>query len=422
MSQQNVPSSSAAGAKCPIDHGAEYCAFEHEGAYAFLADARENEPIFFSQEIGCWVVTRREDVISVLRDPARFSASITLTPIKPLPAGLMQFLRGEGFSGQPIQVDADPPVHSRARELTGQFLNAKRYATLEPQIRSLACQYIEKMKGTGTVDIVDAMTYELPARVLLLLLGAPDVDARRIKAWGNNRLMMIFGSISDQEIEQAGQELLDFFLYCRQLVEDRQSSPKDDYASALLRLRDGDDSRLTINEVVNLVFGLMLAGHETTTNGTGNVLYELLSNREQWEKIVSDPSLIPNAVEEGLRFASPVFSWRRRATENVQIGGVSIPEGSSILLALGSANHDAAQFTDPETFDVCRANARSHIAFGNGIHFCLGAPLARLEIKVILEELTAAFPKMRLSETQHVDWVRTISFRGPTKLLVELNE
>lgn len=406
---------------CPVSaRGRAYRPFEHEGAYAFMAEARREEPVFYTPEIGYWVVTHRKDVLSILRDPDRFSASVALSPVKPLPDEVVAYLQANRFTVEPNQVNCDRPKHTRIRNLAARFLNAKRYAALEPDIRRMVREAIDRMKGEKTVDIVEALTYELPARAIFLLLGISDIDARKIKKWGDNRLMVTWGTLSDEELMEAGKALADFFGYCRELVEDRMRNPGDDYPSRLLELRDGNDDALSINEIVCLVFGLLLAGHETTTNASSNVILELLSNRGQWERLVTDPGLIPNAVEEGFRFASPVFAWRRRALTDVEIQGVEIPAGSNILLALGSANRDEAHFEDAETFDVARGDARDHVSFGNGIHFCLGAPLARIELRVILEELTAAFPDMRLVEGQDLSWVKTISFRGPEKLLVEL--
>jgi cytochrome P450 len=187
-------------------------------------------------------------------------------------------------------------------------------------------------------------------------------------------------------------------------------------------MRDGDDARLTLNEIASLVFGLLLAGHETTTNMTANALHALLAHHDRWERLVREPALIPNAVEETLRFASSVVCWRRRALVDVEIGDVAIQQGSNILLSLGSANHDEAHFAAPDTLDITRGNAREHVSFGHGLHFCLGAPLARLELRVILEELTRRFPTMRLAEDAPLDLIRTIAFRGPRALWVDLKE
>jgi cytochrome P450 len=289
-------------------------------------------------------------------------------------------------------------------------------------VRALTREAIEGMRGRGRVDLVAALTYELPARVLFELLGITNMEAGRIKRWGDNRLMMIFGRPDAEDLRKGGEELLDFFLYCRDLVAAREKAPGDDYASALLALRGGDDAVITVNQIVSLVFGLLLAGHETTTNAAGNLVLELLRDPAQWAAVRDNPDLAANAVEEGLRHASSVIAWRRRALVDVEFGGVTIPAGGKILVALASANRDEAAHDDPERFMADRATARDHIAFGNGAHFCIGAPLARIELRVMIEELTRAFPHMSLAEGQRIDFIRTIAFRGPERLLVDLNE
>lgn len=171
-----------------------------------------------------------------------------------------------------------------------------------------------------------------------------------------------------------------------------------------------------------MLFALLFAGHETTTNAAGNIIIELLRNREQWEKLVADPSLIPQAVEEGLRYASSVVAWRRRTNREVEIRGTKIPKDAKLMIALASANHDEAMFDDPETFNLERENVRKHIVFGQGEHFCIGGPLARIELKLVLEELVAAFPDMRLVEDQDFRWSESLSFRGPQQVMVELGQ
>lgn len=408
---------------CPVSgRGAAFDPFDHEGMYRFFAEARREEPVFYSEALGYWVVTRRKDVLAILRDPDTFSAGTATEPLSPYPQELLDYLAGNGFTFEPIQVSCDRPRHTRVREAAGQYLNAKTFLSFEPRIRELARGYVERMKGREVVDLVADFTYEFPARVVFLLLGLTDVDPMKIKRWGDNRLMMTWGHIGDDELMQAGKELDDFFQFCRELVEARAEKPGDDYASRMIAIRGGDDAVLTMNEIVSLVFGLLLAGHETTTNASSNLILELLGRRRQWDALVAEPTRIPNAVEEGLRYCSSVVNWRRQALRDVEIGGTVVPQGSKILISLASANHDEAFFEDSESFDIGRRNARNHIAFGTGIHVCIGAQLARIEMRVVLEELTCTFPDITLVPDQKLDWVRTISFRGPHSLLVRPGE
>jgi hypothetical protein len=398
--------------------GGAYRPFEHVGMYETFARARREEPVFFSPEINYWVVTRRDDILAVFRDPDRFSAAIALSPVRSFTPQTLAYLRDHGFGAEATQVSCDRPKHTRIRNIAGRLLSAKEFQKLEPQVREIVARFADRLEGKEVADLVADFAYELPAIVIFRVLGIPDADAPRIKSWADKRLLLTFGELDGDEQLTAAAEMVDYWRYCVDLVADRQRQPRDDYASKLLAARGGDDSVLTLKEIASLVFGLLLAGHETTTNMTANAVHALLSHREQWERLVADPSLIPNAVEEALRFASSVVCWRRRALTDVEIGGVAIPAGSNILLALGSANRDDGNFPSPDAFDIGRANAREHLSFGHGLHFCLGAPLARLELKLILEELTRRFPAMRLVSPDWPEMIRTIAFRGPVRLPV----
>lgn len=403
--------------RCPYSGlGTQYRAFEHEGVHEFFAKARQEEPVFYSPEIDYWVVTRRQDVLAVMRDPDRFSASTTLEPVTHFPQELTQFLKESNFSIEPVQSNADRPKHARIRMAAGQFLNAKRYASYHPQIRALVAQAVGGLRGRQEVDLIADLAYELPARIVFLLLGMDDVEPRRIKQWAQNRVMLTWGRLQPDQVLAAGRELNDFFQFCRQLVAQRKAQPRDDYPSKLLEIRGDSDEVLSENEVICLVFGLLLAGHEAVTNAMGNLLHTLLTQPGAWQRLVADPALIPQAVEEGLRFNGSVLNWRRRATEDVAIGGVTIPKDAKVLVGLGSANRDESHFERPHEFDLDRGNARDHLGFGNGIHVCIGAPLARFQIVALVEELVRQFPRMTLAPDQPLDWIRTVSFRGLTAL------
>ncbi len=409
----------AKAAGCPMHAAsARHAPFEHEGMYGFYADIRGEVPIFHSPDIDYWVVTRREDAQEVLSDHERFSAEIATQPLQPWPQEVLDTLRRRNFTNEAVQVACDPPRHSRIRTIASRFLNVRRFSFYEDEIRALVTGYLDAIDGRDEVDLVEALTYELPAQVVFLLLGERHFDPRKIKKWGDQRLNMIWGRPGKAELAEAARDLAEFWDYAVDLVEARKKEPGDDYPSFLLARRDGDDSVLTENEIRSLVFGLLLAGHETTTNGAGNLLLELLRRPDQWQKLVERPELIPNAVEEGLRHASPVIAWRRTARQDVTVAGRAFAAGTRFLVALCSANRDETRFDNGEEFDVERVGCRDHMAFGKGIHSCLGAPLARLELRIVLEELTARFPRMSLVSDQRIAFTRTISFRGPDRLLV----
>jgi cytochrome P450 len=407
--------------ECPVGSvGADYEPFSAATTYQVLKRARDEEPVFYSPEINYWVITRREDILKVFRDPDRFSAQITLSPVTPFTDEVAELFKTEGFSAQPVQSNCDRPDHTRIREISSQILNARHYQSLEPEVRRIAGEFLAKLEGKPSVDLVHEIFYEFPAHVLFMILGIPDKDVAKIKRWADNRLLMTFGHLTATQQKKCAEDMVAYWKYCEALVADRLAKPRDDYPSHLVVARNGDDAVMTINEITSVVFGLLLAGHETTTNLSANALVSLLDQRDNWEAICKAPDLIPNAVEEALRFNTSVICWRRKALQDVEVGGKEIPAGANLLLALASANHDEKEFDHPERFDVHRANARRHISFGSGIHFCIGAPLARIELKVLLELLSSAYPDMRLSE-QEFDIIETVSFRGPKQVWVDLN-
>jgi pyruvate,water dikinase len=230
---------------------------------------------------------------------------------------------------------------------------------------------------------------------------------------------MNFGDRPVQEQAHHAENLILYWRYCQDLVEARLRDPQDDLPGDLARIYLQGDQTLTPDEIAGLVYGQLTAGHETTTALLANGLRELLDQRSAWEAICGDPERIPAAVEEMLRISAPVFTWKRLTKAPVQVGGVDLPEGTNILLLLGSANHDEHVFPEPERIDLDRDNASRHLSFGLGIHFCIGAPLARLEAKIVLEELSSRLPGLRLATDQPFDYSANSTFRGPSHVLVE---
>ena len=234
------------------------------------------------------------------------------------------------------------------------------------------------------------MFYDLPVLVLFIFLGMPEEDVARVKTWSRNRLMLTWGRLPDDQQMREANGLLEYWKYTEAYIQRLVDNPPDNYVGDLIRVSRQNESDLSIHEITNVVYGLLIAGHETTTSMSANAVVTLMRHRDAWERLCADPALIPNAVEELLRFDSSVITWRRKAVRAVEVAGVPIPEGAKLLLALCSGNRDDAHFPEPERLDLDRENAKTHLSFGFGIHYCLGAPLARLELKVILEELDAA--------------------------------
>jgi cytochrome P450 len=290
---------------------------------------------------------------------------------------------------------------------------------MEPFVRELTGRFLKERLSSGRADLVRDLAWELPALVIFRVLGIPDEDVPRVKAGAESRLLLMWGRPSEDEQVRLAQGMAAFWRYAETLVASRAERPRDDFTSDLLLARAGDLPALTHQEVTQIVYELLTAGHETTTGLISNALRQLLTHGHAWEKICADPSLIPNAVEEVLRFDSSVIVWRRQTTQAVEIGGVLVPAGANLLLLLGSGNRDPAVFEDPERFDIHRRNAKEHLSLGQGAHYCLGAPLARLETRVVLEELSARLPSLRLAPGQTPRFRPNTTFRGPLALLVE---
>ncbi|MGV9680356.1 cytochrome P450 [Nocardia sp. NPDC003482] len=402
---------------CPIDADFDPLSEDYlDDPYAYQNAVRERGPIFYSPRLDMYVLTRYDDIEAVFKNPSVFSATIQQQPVFDLAPETKKILV-EKFTTTAVMSDCDPPMHSRIRALNMKGFSARRIAALEPKVREKTVELIDKIEP-GPVDMVAALSYPLPAFVVSTLIGFPEEDADQIKEWCGNRIEFSWGAPSEAEQAKVANNMVNYWEYCQRFVEYRKKNPADDFTSYLLAAHRDDPESISEYEIANVTFGLSFAGHETTTSLAGSALRRLLTRRSLWDEICADPSLIGGAVEEMLRYDSAVIAWRRRTTREVTVAGVDIPEGATVLLLLGAANHDPSHFENPDDIDIRRADAKTHLAFGKGIHFCLGAALARVEGRVILEELTRRAPGMTLLP-QRFTFPRNISFRGPKELWVE---
>jgi cytochrome P450 len=406
---------------CPVQGvGAGFNPHYRDELYAALAAARTKEPVFYCEEIGYWIVTRHADAMEILSDPDRFSARNTTERVTPMHEDALQILKEGNFAPEQTQSTIDPPKHTRIRAATTPLLNVRSVSLMEPQVRNLVLKALDKLNGKKQVDLHKEFNYELPAQVIFKVLGIPEDEIPLVKKLSQGRTRIDFSPATyDQQIEGA-HLLVGLWNYTVELVRKRLENPGNDFISGLIKTRNGDDSILTINEINTITYGLVFAGHETTTNQLTNTFREILTKREIWEEMCRDPSVIPTAVEEGLRLYGAVIGWRRIAKQDVVLSGVTIPAGARVMMSFASANRDPEVFQDPDKFDLRRANSRKQLTLGNGIHHCLGAPLARLEMKIVFEEFTKRYPNMRILENDKPEHLHTFVFRASDTLMVEL--
>ena len=424
--KQYTAVSQSNSAQCPVTAlGESFNPFTDpylSNPYPILEQARENEPIFYNPETDHWIVTRYQDVKTMLQDTEHYSSRNAQSPIKAWPKEARDLFEAQNFGLVPYLTNNDPPSHTQVRRFLQNAFTPRRIKWIEPHIRQLVTKTIDSFIHKKKVDLVKEMLYETPARVLFVFLGIPEDDLDKVKQWSEGRALLTWGKLSDEEIMAQIPTFIEYLRYCFDLVDRLEKNPGEDYTSELLiRLEKEKPEGFHKVHAVLTLFGLLMAGHETTTNQSGNGIRTLLQHRESWDALCNDPALIPNASEEIIRYDSGVISWRRVAKQDIPFPDLdlTIPKDAQILVMLGGANRDEAHFKNGETFDIYRKNAKQHLSFGQGNHYCLGAPLARLELIIFLEELTKRIPSMRLIEDQTINFSPNTSHRGPTSLWVE---
>ncbi|MEH1098098.1 cytochrome P450 [Micromonospora sp. CPCC 205561] len=346
-----------------------------------------------------WLATRHTDVRTVLGDP-RFSRAASVTRDEPRNSSRRQ----EGGI-----LSMDPPEHTRLRRLVAKAFTARRVEELRPRTREVAEELVDGMLAAGPpADMVEHLATPLPIRVICDLLGVPVADQDRFHTWSEAIV-----STTSLSPERAQEYIDNLFAYMGELIALRRQRPTDDLLGAMVRARDADD-RLAEEEVVRLAAGLLAAGHETTVTQIPNFVYVLLTHPDEWERLTAEPSLVPAAVEELMRFvplgASSAFA--RYALEDVELGGVLVHAGEPVVVSIASANRDETVFPEPDRLDLTR-QANPHLGFGHGVHHCVGAQLARMELQVVLETLIGRTPNLRLAVPEsELPWKSGLLVRG----------
>jgi cytochrome P450 len=408
---------------CPVAQDFDPLAPEFlRDPFAVLATLSDDEPVFYAPSIDYYVVTRHADIDAVFHDNETFSAANAQLPLVPLAPEAGRILLAGGHKPQPSMVSLDEPEHRKLRGPAARALTPRRVAAMEPTIRVTLDELLGAIDPAAPFDLVSTLTFPLPATVIFSFMGVPPEDYAQLKVWGGHRATLAWGRPSPDEQVEHATNMAAYRRYLRDLVAAKATDRADDFASALLAIHDEDPEALTQEDIASILFSLSFAGHETTNYLIGNAVRRLLEDPARWTALVADPALIPGAVDETLRYDPSVPVWRRVTTRPVTLGGVDLPEGAKLFLWLAAGGRDPAVFDAPGTFDIERENARRHLAFGKGIHFCLGSALGRLEAKLALEELTRRFPDLRLVGDQELTFHPNISFRGPQQLWVTTGE
>lgn len=404
-------------ARCPFrDLDAQFDPIDAERMYDFYAKARPETPIFYNEQLDVWVVTRYDEIHHIMRDTDTFSASAVLDLVKPLTPEAGRVVMEAGVRIAPCLVDEDPPDHMRRRKALRPPFTPDRVSELVPRIEELVTQRLDAFVRKGEADLVDEFMFEVPALVVFAMFGMGDEELETVRRHAKSNAKFGFGYPTDEEQVRDAQNIAEYWKYAERHVAELIEDPSgDDVISEFIRnMRETgvpeDDDPVYFT---TLMMQLLFAGHETTSNSSGNMFRALLEHRDQWDAICADPSLIPNAVEECLRYGSPVPQWRRRTRKPVTIGGVDLLEGATLLIALGSANHDERHFgEDADELDIHRDNASDHMAFGWGRHRCLGESIARQELQIALRELTRRLPHAELVPDQPWAYSPNTSHRG----------
>lgn len=413
------------GSGCPIDPAAMAQSFDpFEGPYQVdpaeaLRWSRDQMPVFYSPKLGYWIVSRYDDIKAVFRDNILFSPKNVLEKISPASVEAQEILKGYDYAMARTLVNEDEPAHmERRRALLDHFLpqNLERQ---QDMVRKLTREKIDAFINDGSVDLVDAMLYEVPLLVALHFLGVPEDEITTLKTFSVAHSVNTWGRPSPEKQKQVAHDVGRFWQYAGEVIKKMRAQPDGTgWMHHTIRMNAKLPDVVTDSYVHSMMMAIIVAAHETTSLASANMFKTLLTHRDAWEDICANPSLIPNAVEECLRYAGSIVAWRRQTTGPATVGGVAIPEGAKLLIVQASGNQDNRHFEDGDTFDIYRDNAVDHLTFGYGAHQCMGKNIGRMEMRIFLEEMTRRLPHLRLTE-QTFSYMPNTSFRGPEELWVE---
>ncbi len=356
------------------------CEERLENPYPDYADWRENKPIWWAGDVQGWVVSRYDDVRAVLKNPGLFSSrSMGEETGQPDEQGI----------ALPLLSD-DPPRHTQLRAIVNKAFTSRALKVMESEVADLVEQMLDELDARGPVDISDSLTIPLPVAIIARLMGIPFERKNDFKRWSD----ALTGTAEASDLEDRMPDIMEMAAYFQSLIPERRENPGDDLISKVVHASiDGEG--LSDADIVGFNMLLMIAGNETTTNLLSNLLYYLADHPDTWDTLRKQPALIDAAVEEILRYDAPVHWVSRKATAETEIQGQSIKAGENVFVVLGSANRDERHYTDSDQFRLDRESPTDHLTFGQGIHFCIGAPLGRLEARYALQGMLQRFKSLR---------------------------
>jgi cytochrome P450 len=382
-----------------------------ENPYPALSFLRLATPAFHEPTVGAWIVAREADVDALLRSP-----QYGKDPRK-LREGVLAFQSLNPASGQePSMLVLDPPDHTRLRGLVNRAFTPRVVENLRPRVEQLVGELLDAVAGQQGFDVMSALAAPLPITIIAEMIGVDPRDQERFRDWSHAFAASLDALAPEgvrQRAYQAHEEITAFF---HEQIEAHRASPRDDLISGLIAAQDGNDS-LTTEEMISTLTLLLVAGNVTTTDLIGNGVLALLEHPDEMKKLRDDPSLITNAVEEVLRYDSPVLGTGRVPLQDVEVAGCPITKGEAVLVSLAGANRDPSATPNPDRFDISRNDIKHH-SFGAGPHFCLGAPLARLEAPIALGGIVQRFPNLRLDPANSPKRRLLPAFRGLVSLHV----
>ena len=380
----------------------------YEDPYPIYDCLREQDPVHWSDALGGWLLTRYDDVAMALRDHRRFAVSGRIDAfLKGLPEASRQKAEPLTRHFSKAITHLDPPEHSSIRAQLQPVFTAVQMEQFRSRIVKLSEEYLDQLSGRKELELIAEFAFPLPATVLGVVLGIPPEDREQYKRWSDDIGVRLFGTghVTRENMEQARGSVIELYDYLRGLVDHRRRKPADDLISYFIA-----NCNFTEQELFSSCVTLVLAGHGTTTNLIGNGFLALLKNRDQMRKLQQNPTMLPLAVEELLRYDNPLQRMWRRARVDVQLGGRQIRAGQIVLPAIGAANRDPAAFVEPHRLEITRYPNR-HVSFGYGVHLCLGADLARLQGAVAIGALLRRLPNVELV-TDKLQWQQNLLHRG----------